>query len=68
MTNREAQMIKDKIDIALIALSHALEEPLAAEAYIHIVMDELEVCGRYVQERQAFRYYVKEVPDDETVH
>ena len=65
MTNREAQMIKDKLDIALICLSHALEEPISAEAYIHIVMDELDVCGRYVQERLAKQYTQREIPDDE---
>lgn len=64
MTNREGQLIKDKIDIALICLSHALEEPMNSEAYIHIAMDELDIVGKYVQERLARQYYMKEVEDD----
>lgn len=65
MTNREAHMIKDKLDIALICLSHALEEPASAETYIHLVMDELEIAARYVTERQTLRAYMKEVDDEE---
>ena len=64
MTNREGQLIKDKVDIALICLSHALEEPMSAEAYIHMAMDELEICGRYTHERLIKDYYVKEVEDE----
>lgn len=65
MTNREAMILKDKIDIALICLSHALEEPMSAESYMHIAMDELELCGRYVEERQGKQYCVREVEEEE---
>jgi len=64
MTNREAMFLKDKIDIALICLSHAMEEPMSAESYMHIAMDELELCGRYVEERQGKEYYVRELEED----
>lgn len=63
MTNREAKLIKDKLEIALVCCSHALEEPASAESYLHIIMDELDLCGRYIEERQAYGYNVKEIFD-----
>lgn len=65
MKNREAQMIKNAIDTALICMSHALEEPASAETYIHIAMDELECCARYVHERQDGEFFMREIEDDE---
>ena len=65
MKNREAQLVKNAIDTALICLSHALEEPADAESYIHIAMDELECCARYVHQRQDAIYYTREINDDE---
>jgi len=57
-------ILKDKIDIALICLSHAMEEPMSADSYMHIAMDELELCGRYVEERRGKEYYVRELEED----
>lgn len=65
MKNREAQMLKDAIDMTLICLSHALEEPVDADTYIHIAMDYLDTVGRYVHTRQEGMFYTKEINDDE---
>ena len=65
MKNREAQMVKNAIDTALICLSHAMEEPTSAEAYIHIAMDELECCARYVHERQDGKFFMREIDDND---
>ena len=58
-------MIKNSIDTALICLSHALEEPISAETYVHMAMDELEVCARYAHERQTLHYFQRELSDDD---
>lgn len=65
MTNREAQIIRDKLEIAMICCSHALEEPMSVESYLHIIMDELEICQRYVTERQGQRLFERETKDDD---
>ena len=66
MTNREAKMVKNTIDSACIALSHALEEPSATEEYIHITMDWLNQLGEYIEvrERNNYVWQQKNIDDD----